>query len=247
MTTVMDKEELAAFVDGELSSDEAAAVVLHLAEHPDDQAHVDDLFAVNAALAEAFGAPVSERVPDAILATIDGAVARAAILPFQLRPVGVVAGLAMAAALSAAVVLLRQHDGPTLALGPVLGGSALAEAMDLMPSGVATVLPDGREMMVQASFAVDGGHCREVDVIDNRLGQIEHALVCLDRAARGDSAGWQVEVVLQQVLDPGLVDETAIDVGAADEELDPFLHARGAGPALTPEEELLAISEIWGR
>lgn len=247
MTTVMDKEELAAFVDGELSPDEAAAVVLHLAEHSGDQAHVDDLFAMNAALADAFGAPVSERVPDAILATIDGAVARAAILPFQLRPVGVVAGLAMAAALSAAVFLLRHDDGPTLALGPVLGGSALAEALDLMPSGVATVLPDGREMMVQASFVVRGGHCREVEVIDDRLGQIELALVCLETAARGDAAGWQVEVVLQEVLDPGVAADEVMTGGAADVGLGPFLRARGAGGALTPEEEASAIATIWGR
>ncbi len=42
-STVMDKDRLAAFVDGELTPEEAAAVVMHLARHPDDQAYVDDL------------------------------------------------------------------------------------------------------------------------------------------------------------------------------------------------------------
>ena len=47
----IDRTRLAAFVDGELSPEEAAAVVMHLADHPADQAYVDDLFAANAALA----------------------------------------------------------------------------------------------------------------------------------------------------------------------------------------------------
>ncbi len=50
------QDPLAAFVDGELSPEEAAEVVMHLADHPADQTYVDDLFAANAALAEAFSA-----------------------------------------------------------------------------------------------------------------------------------------------------------------------------------------------
>ncbi|WP_143710429.1 anti-sigma factor [Tabrizicola sp. TH137] len=247
MKTSMDKEELAAFVDGELTPEEAAAVVLHLADHPADQAYVDDLFAANAALADAFGAPASERVPDAILDTIDGAAVRAQILPFRLRPVGVAAGLALAAALSAVVVLLQPQDGPALALGPVMGGSALAEALDLMPSGAVTDLPDGRELMVLASFAVEGGHCREVEVLDRGAGQMELALVCLEAQAQGEGAGWQVEVVLQEVLETAAADGFVAAEGTEVAGLSSFLDARGAGLALTPEEEAAAIARTWGR
>lgn len=243
----MDRERLAAFVDGELSPEEAAAVVLHLADHPADQAYVDDLFAANAALAAAFGAPATERVPDAILDTIDGAAVRAKILPFRLRPVGVVAGMAMAATLAAAVVLLRPVEGPTLALGPVMGGSALAEALDLMPSGTVTDLPDGREMMVLASFAVEGGHCREVEVLDPGASEVELALVCLDAEARGEGAGWQVEVVLKEALATGAESGFVPASGAEVAGLTAFLDAWGAGPALTPEEEAAAIDATWGK
>ena len=246
MKRAMDKEELAAFVDGELSPEEAAAVVLHLADHPADQAYVDDLFAANAALADAFGAPVSERVPDGILATIDGAVARAAILPFRLRPVGVMAGLAFAATLAAAVVLLQPKDTPTLALGPVMGGSALAEALDLMPSGEVALLPDGREMMVLSSFAVNSGHCREVEVMDREADQIELALICQGPEVQGGHAGWQVEVVLQEALPAQAAAEGFVAAdGAMVTGLSPFLDQRGAGLALTPEEEAAAIAESW--
>lgn len=54
---MMDKQHLAAFADGELSPEEAAAVVMYLADHPADQAWVDDLMAANAALAQAFSTP----------------------------------------------------------------------------------------------------------------------------------------------------------------------------------------------
>ena len=64
--TAFDKDRLAAFGDGELSPEEAAAVVMHLADHPDDQAWVDDLIAANETLAAAFAAPLHEPVPEAI-------------------------------------------------------------------------------------------------------------------------------------------------------------------------------------
>lgn len=246
MTRTMDKEELAAFVDGELSPEEAAAVVLHLADHPADQAYVDDLFAANAALADAYGAPVGERVPDAILATIDGAAVRAAILPFRLRPVGIAAGMAFAATLFAAVVLLQPKDQPTLAIGPVMGGSALAEALDLMPSGEVAALPDGREMMVLSSFAVANGYCREVEVVDLAGDQVELALVCQGAEVQGGNAGWQVEVVVQEALPsaaPG-AGFVAAD-GAMIAGLTPYLDQRGAGLALTPDEEAAAIAASW--
>lgn len=243
----MDRERLAAFVDGELSPEEAAAVVLHLADHPADQAYVDDLFAANAALANAFGAPVTERVPDTILATIDGAAARAAILPFRLRPVGVAAGLAMAAALTAVAVLTRPEAGPALALGPVMGGSALAEALDVLPSGVVAKMPDGREMMVLASFAVEGGHCREVELMDRAATAIELGLVCQGEEVVGGHGGWQVEVVLKEAFGTAAAEEFVAAEGAMAMGLSPFLDQRGAGLALTPEEEAAAIAAGWGR
>lgn len=240
----MDRERLAAFVDGELSPEEAAAVVLHLADHPGDQAYVDDLFAANAALADAFGAPMAEPVPETILATVNGPGAGAAVLPFRRRAMGIVgAGMALAAAVTAAAVLLRPADGPALALGPVTGGSALAEALDMLPSGAVADLPDGREMMVLASFAVEGGHCREVEVMDRAAAQIELGLAC----RQDGPAGWQVEVVMQEALADATPDGFVAAEGAMGAGLAAFLDQRGAGLALTPSEEAAAIAAGWGR
>ena len=68
--TTMDQARLAAFVDGELTPEDAAAVVMHLANHPADQAFVDELMALNEMIADAYDAPLHEPAPEAILSTI---------------------------------------------------------------------------------------------------------------------------------------------------------------------------------
>ena len=83
--TQMDRTRLAAFVDGELSPEEAAAVVMHLADHPADQAYVDDLFAANAALSAAFAAPLSEPIPSSLRAVLHADPVPAQIIPFRPR------------------------------------------------------------------------------------------------------------------------------------------------------------------
>ena len=94
---------LAAFVDGEMTPEAAAEVVMHLADHPLDQAYVDDLMAANEALAKAFAGPMSEQVPPRILAAIEGwqsaglAAVPSTVIPFRRRPVMAFGGLALAA------------------------------------------------------------------------------------------------------------------------------------------------------
>jgi len=86
--TVMEKDRLAAFVDGELSPEEAAAVVIYLADHPQDQAYVDHLTAANVALSQAFAAEVDEPVPDRLRHLIMGKKTAALVLPFGLESRG---------------------------------------------------------------------------------------------------------------------------------------------------------------
>ncbi|PJN94791.1 hypothetical protein CNY89_12380 [Amaricoccus sp. HAR-UPW-R2A-40] len=72
MDAVMDHETLAAFVDGALSPEDSAGVVMHLADHPLDAAHVDALMELNALLGEAYAAPLHEPAPEPIVAAILG-------------------------------------------------------------------------------------------------------------------------------------------------------------------------------
>ena len=70
LRTEMDAARLDAFVDGALSPEEAARVVLHLADCPGDQAYVDAVMETNALLAAAFSEPLHQALPERLRATI---------------------------------------------------------------------------------------------------------------------------------------------------------------------------------
>lgn len=228
-------DRLAAFVDGELSPEEAAAVVRHLADHPQDQALVDDLMAANLALQRAFSAPLAEPVPPAILATIQGAV------PFRRRGVpvwaaGLGAALAAAAAALAVVAILPAPAPGGLAVGPVAPGSALDRVLTATATGTDLALPDGSRLSVLASLPADGGFCREVERL--APGAAEVALACTT------GQGWTVDVVLAEGLAPapdGFVPASGEGAGA----LGPWLDRRGAGQVLSPADEAAALARGW--
>jgi hypothetical protein len=231
--TAMDKDRLAAFVDGELSPEEAAAVVMHLADHPADQAWVDDLIAANETLAAAFAQPLHEPVPEAIRAAIFGTpeggagrdadgpaepAGQAQVLPFRPRagaarggrPGIWAAGLALAAGLAAVAVI-----GPLLR-GPAGGGDPGAVALAaLVPgplaegsalSGLLATQPSGTPQEIA------GG--QEVMILSSLPladGRFCRELELLDEAAGKLSmgiactagTGWTVEIVLSEALGNG--------------------------------------------
>lgn len=270
MITVMDKDRLAAFVDGELAPEEAAAVVLHLADHPGDQAWVDDLYAANEALALAFAAPLHEPVPEAIRAAIMGPAAT--VVAFrppsqppsrpqsqpqsqpQSRPrarprarlVPVLGGLAIAASVALAAVLLPGlAGGPSpvgVALGPLPGTDAVAGVLDARASGAPVQLADGRETMVLASFAMpDGRLCREFEVIDRGAARVDYAVGC-----RG-SEGWTVEAAIAEAIGTGTgTGQDFVPAGEAGADaLTRYLERSGAPLALDPAAEAAAIAQGW--
>lgn len=242
---MIDRTRLAAFVDGELSPEEAAAVVMHLADHPADQAYVDDLFAANAALAQAFAAPMAEPVPDsirnAIITPVAPTTATAQVIAFRPRPAFVAGGLAIAASLAAAIVLFQPAAPSTLALGPVAEGSALARALETLPSGTVLSDTDSRDLMILATLPTPSGPCREVEAVDRAASQIELALAC-----RTANTGWQVEVVLKEPLTAAIGEDGFVAAdGAEVQGLTPFLDQRNAGLALSPDQEAALIARGW--
>ena len=248
--TTMNPDRLAAFVDGELSPEDSAAVVMHLADHPADQAYVDDLFAANAALARAFAAPLSEPVPPAIQAVLADPAARsapsAAILPFPptraRRLPALAGGLGLAAGLALALYLVQPAPPATLAVGPLDKGNPLAAALEDLPSGAALTLASGPEAVILSTLPTATGPCREVESLDRAAGRIDLALAC-----RLPQGGWQIEMVLAETL-PG--DSTAepgfaAAEGTALQDFSAYLDRRGAGLALSPEEEAALIARGW--
>ena len=253
---VVDHDRLSAFADGELTPEEAAEVVMHLADHPEDQAFVDEVMAANEALVRAFAGPMSQPVPKPIHAAIfgltDGAAeskdaaervqeaSTARILPFRRR---VWAGLALAACVAGLGLALPQspfHQGPGAPVfepGPLAAGSALHRAISGQASGQTLAL-DGADLTILASLPVEGGHCREAELIDRAKATLTMALIC------DEGAGWQVQVALSEPLPEaatGFVPAGGVETGA----LDLWLDRMGAGLALGPEEEARAIAGGW--
>jgi Putative zinc-finger len=246
--TVMDKDRLAAFVDGELSPEEAAAVVMHLADHPQDQAHVDDLMAANAALVQAFARPMEEPVPPALRDLILGeAESASVVVSFRARPrlstLAVWGGLATGAALAAGLALavyLPSGGGPDLVPGPLAADSPLQPALAALPSGEVQTLPDGAELMILATLPTPGGFCREVEVVRPADQSLQAALVCTE------GRGWEVEVVIAENLAAAAAAEGfATASGDEAQSFVPFLDRMGAGAVLSPQEEVAAMTRGW--
>lgn len=243
----MDKERLAAFVDGELGPEDAAAVVLHLSDHPEDQAYVDDLFAAHEALQQAFGAALHEPVPDAIRLAILGPETPAQIVALRPRPrrAFMLGGLAIAASVVfAALVLLNLTPGPRpagYALGPLPKADPMVAVLDARASGDALQLSDGRTAMVLATFEMpDGRYCREFELIDQGAGRLDFGLGC--RAA----SGWAVEAAIAEFATER--EEDLVPAGGAEiDTLSRYLQRAGASIALDPAAEAALIARSWRR
>lgn len=248
---MMSEETLHAYVDGALSPEDAAEVVLYLADHPEDQARVDAMMALNETLARAYETPADDAVPQAILDTILQPIAApasseagATVIPFRRRKtVWMVAGLALAASIALAAVMLPQMSAPKsnhLTVGPVAQNSVLDTTLSREVSGVPVPLDDGATLTPVASFATTTlGMCREVELLNPARDELETAIAC---RRNGDS--WHIELataVTGSSDDTGFVPAS----GQGPDMISRFLDAIGAGFTLTPDEEEREISYKW--
>lgn len=253
--TLLDKARLGAFVDGELSPEDAAEVVMHLADHPGDQAYVDDLMAANAALAKAFADVLEEPVPPALHALIlrKEQEVPARVIPFRhglarrasvmlggglvggALAAGLVFGLFLPPSLSDAL-----RPGPLASQGDV--PAEMAAALSNLPTGVPRRLADGSDMLVLATLPTPDGFCREVELIRPAENHLQAALAC------GRDGLWSIEVVIAERLSdasaaPGFGTASGEDAQA----FSAFLDRLGAGAALDPTAEAAVIARAWAR
>lgn len=252
----MDKATLAAFVDDELSPEEAARVVLHLADHPEDQAYVDRITVDRDLLARAFADIAATPLPPALEALLAGPaptagdgrprrderrgrVARRRIAPGR-RPLAI--GGVAAATLAAVAIFLGLGRAPDarleLAAGPVAADSALAAALDELPTGASRDVAQGGRVEMLATFPdARGNLCRELQLVFEQAGRFDHAVAC------GRGAGWTVEIAVteQAAQDDGFAPADGPGGRAVQRLLDEI----GAGLALDAEEEAAALARGW--
>lgn len=244
---IIDRDHLAAFADGELSLEDSAAVVMHLVDHPQDQAFVDEVMAANIALARAFQAPMHEPVPERFKALILPEAAttvipfRAKVKPRVLAAGMIAAGMAIAAAL--ATVAILPSTSPGLSVGPVATASALHQILTTTPSGEPVAFGDLGNLTILASLPATDGFCREFEVIAQDAGQLQVGLACRVGGA------WTVDVLLAEAMtsDPLTSDTYVPASGEEGLAIDKWLERRGAGLALTPDEEASVMAQGWGQ
>lgn len=251
--TTMDKARLAAFVDGELSPEDAAEVVMHLAADPVDQAYVDELMALNVMIGVAFDAPLHEPVPPAILATIaeNGIVPaeKRRVVPMTHRPLSLQftawgGGMALAAGIAGFLVIsdFGAPDHLTITVGPVPTASAQLLALAELETGASRMIADGVELSVTASFqTADKGVCREFRIARGDDAPLDLGVAC---PSAGSDAEWRIEAVDTVAMAEAAPSFTPASGQGADP-IGDFLDMVGAGRALTPAEEAKARAQNW--
>ncbi len=252
--TEIDAATLDAFADGALSPEEAARVVLHLADCPGDQAYVDAVMETNALLAAAYAAPLHQALPERLRATIFPAEAAPAGrgTARRGRPVGLarpgrtaVWGALAASAVLAVGLAASLAPGRNPARDAIAGlpgaDAALRAALESSPSGAVAETVDGATITVIASFLGDGKRpCREFEVED--AAAMTEGVACRDA-----TGGWITEIAVASRLPEPQARRSGFVTasGAGDDALDATLDRLGAGMLLTPDEESALIASGW--
>ena len=246
MGGVIDPARLAAYVDGALEPEEAASVVMHLADTPADRRRVEQLAELNALLVAAYAAPLAEPIPERIRRIVEPS----AVVPLRARrAVLPTAAIIFAAAASVVLVtgLTGNRDLPPLTgapgVGPVQAGSELHAALETSPSGMGLSFPDGDEVTLIATFLDGQGRpCREFELLHEADSAFSRGIAC--RSGEGD---WAIAVVVSEPslaaadAGPGYVPAA----GTVDAALSGALDVLGAGAGLTPEAERALIAAGW--
>lgn len=253
----MHPEILNAFADGQLEPEDAARVVLHLADNPEDQSYVDSVMAMNALISRAHEGPAAAPVPpamrDAILRAAGLAPEQAAgeardnetrdnvvAFPRRRRVQAAFLGGAIAAGFAMLALFFPQapETGFGLAEGPVSPRSPVHGALVELASGDTRLVGEGARMAVIASFAYEGGYCREFELAEDGAPARTAGLAC------GDGEEWRIEALAERGGD----DDANLYMPAGGGDEDAFLSvldALDAGLVLTPEAEDEARAQGW--
>ncbi len=247
----MERSRLAAYVDGSLEPEEAAAVVIHLADSPEDQAHVERLVALNRMLTNAYGDPVDEPVPQAIYRTIFPE--RRTPLPDRVR--GILAEwfrpapLATFAAVAVfAWVAIDRGVEPTdgLRTGIVDASGDFYAILENSVSGWSGPVGNSDTVTLIAVFHDQTGRpCREYELQHDGGEVMTRGIACRDTA--GGTAAWEVAMTASERIErfgdgtAGYIPADGPTYSAVSAALDNL----GAGPSLTPDQERALITGGW--
>ena len=235
--------EIAALLDGELQDAEKARIERALGTDPEARACAERIRETDALLREAYAAPLAEPTPAALTAAL---AEDPVVTPFRPRrptapawaPTALAASVALAVGAAAGALLTPFESAPSGGARLAVGAApeAVAAALETAPSGVS----DGGVRPLASFPIADGGVCREFEIDVGAAVPAAYGLAC--RAA----GAWRVLLAADM---PKTTDAAESDFapasGAAPDAVVPLLDALGAGPALDPDAEALAIGNGW--
>jgi hypothetical protein len=254
-----DDEILSAYLDEELSLDDARRLKDRLAREPALALRLEEMQSANLAARGVFEAADDLPLPQSVLDLLnengadnpragsdEGNVARFPARGLQRyfqAPVALAASVALAAGFLAGDVLHRTQDAdapvaPSFYADAIPQGSELHDFLETGASGTARVLPSGASGRLMLTFENrDGDWCRQFELAQE-TGSMQ-ALAC-----RGNDA-WHVEALAYAAPVPTGSHYQAAASGslpALDTAVDEQI---GTGAALGSEEESLLISNGW--
>jgi hypothetical protein len=243
----VDDETLAAYVDGELSPEKAAAVAMLLADDPEARRRLDALFETSRLLAAAYEAPMTEPVPERLRALVEGRPDRAAapegarVIAFPRRarlPAAI--GLALAASVALVFGLRMPDEAPFhVTAGPAAADGPLHAALEAAASGDSVAAPGGVALTPVGTYATAGGGvCREFEAVS--AGGVERGLACRHGGL------WRVEAVVAEAAPAAAGgDGFAPASGPAAGAFDAALDRLGLGMALDAGAEAALRARGW--
>ncbi|HEX7789525.1 MAG TPA: hypothetical protein VF467_03250 [Afipia sp.] len=246
-------ERIAAWLDGNLSPEEAARFEADMERDPALCEEVAAWQGNDDLLRAAYNGPIEQGVDDALLArmglaTVEQSKPAGEIVDFQEKPGkraandnpawrrwAIPVGGALAACAALAVLTIGRPPASNTDTG---AGARFAEAMESLPSRGKLGLPDGGEVYPVLSFvAADGRYCREFLLGDK--GGSQNGIAC-----KGTS-GWKVEAQSRATgtqADPGKIGLAGGPEGGV---LDATYDRLGASDPLSVQAERHLIASGW--
>lgn len=239
MTTRLDPTLLAAYADGQLTSEEAAKVERHLADFPEDRQVVENLRQMNALLVSAFEAPLRAPLTAALRKQLAGVGQTRRVPKWR-----VAAGSALAASIALAAGYLAggywKTAEPGLIAGELVRTSALYALLESGRDGNATSLERSTATLSTTFLDRRGEPCRDVEWSGDTGASSTWAIAC----RRGEE--WLVEIAVSRpAAGADELDAYVPAAGATEKVMDAALEAIGAGPVLGPDEVDLLINSNW--
>lgn len=243
---VLSDETLMAYADGELHASVAAQVEEALVREPALVARLMVFIRTRRLVRAVFAAeglePVGEHLLQAVqnlpsqpqhsgLAHLSVKPRRAALSRARLVPLAAcAAGLALGLG---AMQLYQPSRQATLLAG--LESQDVSELLDKLPSGERAKVDAGHLRVLSTAPLARGDLCREIEISAERARA--EAISC-----RSKSEPWTV-VMATRVATEG---EASFQPASSDQMHDAFFKSNGAGPRLTGDDEVRALSEMVG-